>query len=43
MNEGFPATVDAYLPELQANSLSQDQEHSPHPGSEEDAKADQMW
>lgn len=35
----FPATADAYLPKLQANSLIQGQKNSPHPGSEEDAKA----
>lgn len=42
VNKGFPATVDACLPELQANGLSQDQ-NSPQADSEEDAKADQLW
>lgn len=38
VKKGFPATADAYLPKLQANSLIQGQ-NSPHPSSEEDAKA----
>lgn len=39
MKKGFPATVDAYLSKLQANSLIQGQKNSSHPSTEEDAKA----
>lgn len=37
VKKGFPVTADAY-PKLQPNKLLQGQ-NSPHPGSEEDAKA----
>lgn len=39
VKKGFPTATDACLPKPQANSLTQGQRKSSHPGSEEDAKA----